>query len=158
MFQCILWMNQLEFTMKKLAILLSICFLLINQSCDNTDEEIDLLDNNVFELQYINAGMSGEIIEKKDLEFNEFIEFSFDNYFVKRRVYTDSTSIAKGNYLLIQSKGTTYFELEYDAESHLIQNCTNSLKERISVLNNREIFNRSYLPCDGPGFGYRLAK
>ena len=144
--------------MKRLAILLSICSLLINQSCDNTDEEIDLQDNNVFELQYINSGMSGEIIAKKDLEFNEFIEFSSDNHFVKRRVYTDSTSVAKGNYLLIQSEGSKYFEFGYDAESHLIQNCTKSLNERISVLNNREMFNGSYLPCDGPGYGYRLVK
>lgn len=56
--------------------------LIINQSCDSTDGEIDLQDNNLFELQYINAGMSGEIIEKKDLEFNEFIELSSDNHFL----------------------------------------------------------------------------
>lgn len=127
-----------------------------NQSCDSTDEEIDLQGNNVFELQYINAGMSGKIIEKKDLEFNEFIELSSDNHFVKRRVYPDSTSIATGSYTLIQSEETDYFELEYEEESYLIQNCSGSLKEHISILNNKEIFNGSYLPCDGPGFGYQL--
>ncbi|MEC7772874.1 MAG: hypothetical protein VX798_16965 [Bacteroidota bacterium] len=142
--------------MKKLAILLSITSLLINQSCNSTDEEIDFQGNNLFELQYINAGMSGEIIGKKDLEFNEFIEFSSDNYFVKRRVYPDSTSIAKGSYLLIQSEDSKYFEFEYEAESYLIQNCGSSLKEHISILNSKEIFNGGYLACDGPGFGYRL--
>lgn len=144
--------------MKKLVILLSLTFLIINQSCDGTDEEIDLQGNNVFELQYINAGMSGEIIEKKDLEFNEFIEFSSDNHFVKRRVYPDSTSIAKGSYILIQSKDSKYYEFEYEEESYLIQNCAGSLKEHISILDNKEIFNGSYLPCDGPGFGYRIVK
>ncbi|WP_418501563.1 hypothetical protein [Flagellimonas sp.] len=143
--------------MRKLAILLSLTSLIINQSCDSPDKEIDLQGNNLFELQYINAGMSGEIIEKKDLDFNEFIELSSDNHFVKRRVYPDSTSIAKGSYLLIQSEDAKYYEFEYEAESYLIQNCTSSLKEHISILNNKEIFNGGYLPCDGPGFGYRIA-
>ena len=142
--------------MKNLALLLSIVSLIINQSCDSTDEEIDFLSKNVFELQYINAGMSGKIIEKKELEFNEFIELSPDNSFVKRRVYTDSTSIAKGSYLLVQSEGSKYYEFEYEEESHLIQNCGSSLKEHISILNSNELFNGSYLPCDGPGFGYSL--
>lgn len=142
--------------MKKLALLLSISFLIINQSCDSTDEDMDLRGNNIFELHYINAGMSGVIIEKKDLDFNEFIEFSSGNQFVKRRVYPDSTSIAKGSYLLIESEDSKYYEFEYEEESYLIQNCTSSLTERISILNNKEIFNGSYLPCDGPGYGYRL--
>lgn len=142
--------------MKKLAILLSMISLIINQSCDGTDEEIDLQGNNLFELQYINAGMSGEIIEKKDLEFNEFIELTSNNQFVKRRVFADSTSVAEGSYLLIQSEDTDYYKFEYEMESYLIQNCTGSLKEHISILNNKEIFNGSYLPCDGPGYGYRL--
>lgn len=142
--------------MKKLAILLSLTSLVINQSCDSTDGEIDLQGNNVFELQYINAGMLGEIIEKKDLEFNEFIELTSNNHFVKRRVYPDSTSIAKGSYIFIQSEDSKYYEFEYDEESYLIQNCGTSLKENISILNNKEIFNGSYLPCDGPGFGYIL--
>ncbi len=149
--------NQFYFNMRKLAILLSLTSLIINQSCDSPDKEIDLQGNNLFELQYINAGMSGEIIEKKDLDFNEFIELSSDNHFVKRRVYPDSTSIAKGSYLLIQSEDAKYYEFEYEAESYLIQNCTSSLKEHISILNNKEIFNGGYLPCDGPGFGYRIA-
>jgi hypothetical protein len=144
--------------MKKLAMLLSIISLVINQSCENTDEDMDLQANQLFELQYINAGMSGEIVEKKDLDFNEFIEFSSDNSFVKRRVYTDSTSIATGNYLLIESEDSRYYELEYEEESHLIQNCTSSQTEHISILNKKEIFNGSYLPCDGPGYGYRLVK
>ncbi|WP_437397537.1 hypothetical protein [Flagellimonas lutimaris] len=143
--------------MKKLAILLSMISLMTNQSCDSPDEEIDLEGNNLFELQYINAGMSGEIIKKKDLEFNEFIEFSSDNHFVKRRAYPDSTSIAKGSYRLIQSEDSKYYEFEYEEDSYLIQNCGSSLKEHISILNNEEIFNGSYLPCDGPGFGYTLA-
>ena len=143
--------------MKKLVIFLSMTSLMINQSCDITDGEIDLQGDNLFELQYINAGMSGEIIEKKDLEFNEFIELSSDNHFVKRRVYPDSTSIATGSYTLIQSEDSEYYEFEYEAESYLIQNCGSSLKEHISILNNKEIFNGGYLPCDGPGFGYRLA-
>ncbi len=142
--------------MKKLAILLSIASLMANQSCDSTDDEIDLQGNNLFELQYINAGLSGEIIEKKDLEFNEFIELTSANQFVKRRVFPDSTSIAKGSYLLVESENTDYYVFEYEAESPLIQNCTSSLKERISILNNKEIFNGSYLPCDGPGYGYIL--
>ncbi|RPG34620.1 MAG: hypothetical protein CBB72_006755 [Muricauda sp. TMED12] len=142
--------------MKNLALLLSLISLVINQSCDNTDEEIDLQGNNLFELQYINAGMSGEIIEKKDLEFNEFIELSSDNQFVKSRVYPDSTSIAKGSYRLIQSDDSKYYEFEYEVESYLIQNCGSSHKEHISILNNKEIFNGSYLLCDGPGYGYRL--
>ena len=70
--------------MKKLAILLSLTSLVINQSCDSTDGEIDFQGINVFELQYINAGMSGEIIEKKDLEFNEFIELTSNYHFVKK--------------------------------------------------------------------------
>ena len=142
--------------MKKLAILLLMISLITNQSCDSTDEEIDLQGNNLFELQYINAGMSGEIIETKDLEFNEFIELTSNNHFVKRRVYPDSTSIAKGSYNLIQSEESKFYEFEYEEESYLIQNCTSSLKEHISILNNKEIFNGGYLPCDGPGFGYRL--
>lgn len=142
--------------MKNLALLLSMISLMINQSCDSTDEEIDLQGDNLFELQYINSGMSGQIIEKKDLEFNEFIEFSSDNHFVKRRVYPDSTSIAQGSYLLIQSKDSKYYEFEYEEDSYLIQNCGSSLKEHISILDNKEIFNGSYLPCDGPGFGYSL--
>ncbi|MBC6999658.1 hypothetical protein [Cytophaga sp. FL35] len=129
-----------------------------NQSCDSTDEEIDLQDNNLFELQYINAGMSGKIIEKKDLEFNEFIELSSGNHFVKRRVYPDSTSIAKGNYILIQSEDSKYYEFEYEENSYLIQSCGSSLKEHISIVNNKEIFNGSYLLCDGPGYAYKLVK
>ena len=139
--------------MKKLVIFLSMTSLMINQSCDSTDAEIDLQGDNHFELQYINAGMSGKIIEKKDLEFNEFIELTSNNHFVKRRVYPDSTSMAQGSYLLIQSEDSKYYEFEYEEESHLIQNCGSSLKEHISILNNKEIFNGSYLPCDGPGFG-----
>ncbi|MBC71948.1 MAG: hypothetical protein CMH47_08840 [Muricauda sp.] len=142
--------------MKKLAILLSLTSLVINQSCDSTDGEIDFQGINVFELQYINAGMSGEIIEKKDLEFNEFIELTSNYHFVKKRVYPDSTSIAKGSYIFIQSKESKFFEFEYEEESYLIQNCGSSLKEHISILSNKEIFNGGYLPCDGPGFGYRL--
>lgn len=142
--------------MKKLALLLLISFLIINQSCDSTDEDMDLRGNNLFELHYINTGMSGVIIEKKDLGFNEFIEFSYGNQFVKRRVYPDSTSISRGSYLLIESENSKYYEFEYEEESYLIQNCTSSLSERISILNNKEIFNGSYLPCDGPGYGYRL--
>jgi len=144
--------------MKKLVIFLSMISLITNQSCDSTDEEIDLKGNNLFELQYINAGMSGKIIEKKDLEFNEFIELSSDNHFVKRRVYPDSTSIAKGNYILIQSEDSKYYEFEYEENSYLIQSCGSSLKEHISIVNNKEIFNGSYLLCDGPGYGYRLVK
>ncbi|SDQ91045.1 hypothetical protein [Flagellimonas zhangzhouensis] len=128
----------------------------MNQSCDSTDEEIDLQGNNLFELQYINAGMSGKIIEKKDLEFNEFIELSSDNHFVKRRVYPDSTSIATGSYTLIQSEDSEYYEFEYEEESYLIQNCAGSLQEQISIISQKEIFNGGYLPCDGPGYGYRL--
>ena len=131
--------------MKKLAILLSMISLLTNQSCDSADEEIDLQGNNAFELQYINTGMSGEIIEKKDLEFNEFIELTSNNHFVKRRVYPDSTSIAKGSYILIQSEDSKYYEFEYEEDSYLIQSCGSSLKEHISILNNKEIFNGSYL-------------
>ena len=142
--------------MKKLAILLSLTSLVINQSCDSTDGEIDFQGINVFELQYINAGMSGEIIEKKDLEFNEFIELTSNYHFVKKRVYPDSTSIAKGSYIFIQSKESKFFEFEYEEESYLIQNCGSSLKEHISILSSKEIFNGGYLPCDGPGFGYRL--
>ena len=142
--------------MKKLAILLSLTSLVINQSCDSTDGEIDFQGINVFELQYINAGMSGEIIEKKDLEFNEFIELTSNYHFVKKRVYPDSTSIAKGSYIFIQSKESKFFEFEYEEESYLIQNCGSSLKEHISILSNKEIFNGGYLPCDCPGFGYRL--
>ena len=95
--------------------------------------------------------------EKKDLEFNEFIELSSDNQFVKRRVYPDSTSFATGSYTLIQSEDSEYYEFVYEEESYLIQNCGSSLKEHISILNNKEIFIGGYLPCDGPGFGYRLA-
>lgn len=142
--------------MKKLAILLLMISLITSQSCDSNDEEIDYQGNNLFELQFINAGMSGEIIEKKDLEFNEFIELTSNNHFVKRRVYPDSTSIAKGSYLLVQSEGSKYYEFEYEEGSHLIQNCGSSLKEHISILNSNELFNGSYLPCDGPGFGYSL--
>ncbi|NDV17509.1 hypothetical protein GO009_15930 [Muricauda sp. TY007] len=142
--------------MKKLVILISFTFLMINQSCDSTDEEIDLQGNKLFELQYINAGMSGKIIEKKDMEFNEFIEFSSDNHFVKRRVYPDSTSSSTGRYTLIQSEDSKYYEFEHEEDSYLIQNCGSSLKEHISILNNMEIFNGGYLPCDGPGFGYKL--
>jgi hypothetical protein len=142
--------------MKKLALPVLLTSLIINQSCDSSDEGMDNQGNLLFELQYINAGLSGKIIEKKNLEFNEFIEFSSDNQFVKRRVYPDSTSIAKGNYLLTQSKDSKYYELEYENDSYLIQNCTGSLKEHFSILNNNEIFNGSYLLCDGPGFGYKL--
>lgn len=142
--------------MKNIALLLSMISLITNQSCDSTDEKMYLQSNQFFELQYINTGLSGKIIEKKDLEFNEFIELISDNQFVKRRVYPDSTSVAKGNYLLIQSDDSEYYEFEYESESYLIQNCSNSLKEHISILNNTEIFNGSYLPCDGPGYGYRL--
>lgn len=110
----------------------------------------------MFELQYINPVMLGEIIEKKDLEFNEFIELTSNNHFVKRRVYPDSTSIAKGSYIFIQSEDSKYYEFEYDEKSYLIQNRRTSPIEHISILNNKEIFNGSYLPCDGPGFGYIL--
>ena len=142
--------------MKNLALVFSLSFLLINQSCESTDGDMGLQGTDLFELQYIDAGMSGEIIEKKDLEFNEFLELSSDNQFVKRRVYPDSTSIAQGNYLLIRSEDGDYYEFEYEEESYLIQNCTNSLKEQVFIVNQREIFNGSYLPCDGPGYGYQL--
>lgn len=65
-------------------------------------------------------------------------------------------NVATGSYTLIESEDKEYYELEYEEASYLIQNCGSSLKEHISILNNKEIFNGGYLPCDGPGFGYRL--
>jgi len=127
-------------------------------SCGHDDEGFVGEETMLFELQFINAGMSGKIIKKVDLEFNEFVEFSPDSTFIKWRVFVDSTSVAKGIYTLIESDGTNYFELNYEKESYLIQNCGNSLKEWMSVLNDREIFNGGYLPCDGPGYGYELVK
>ena len=70
-------------------------------SCDHNDEGFIEEETMLFELQFINAGMSGKIIKKEDLEFNEFVEFSPDSTFIKRRVFVDSTSVAKGSYALI---------------------------------------------------------
>lgn len=144
--------------MKMPNILFSIISIVAFLSCNQNEVELDEKGALLFELQFINAGMSGKIIKKEDLEFNEFIEFSSDSTFIKRRVFIDSTSIATGSYTLIESDGTDYFELNYEKGSYLIQSCGNSLKEWMSVLNDREIFNGGYLPCDGPGYGYKLIK
>lgn len=125
-------------------------------SCDQTDEGSSRNETMLYELQFINAGMSGLIIQKEDLDFNEFFEFSPDSTFIKRRVYADSSSIAKGVYSLAKSEDRDFFELHYQMESYLIQNCERSLIERVSILNGKEIFNGSYMPCDGPGYGYQL--
>ncbi len=134
------------------ALLLTLPF----TSCDQIDENSSGNGTMLYELQYINTGLSGQIIEKEDLEFNEVFEFSPDSTFIKRRVYVDSVSIAKGIYSMGRSGDGEFFELNYQMESHLIQSCGSSLVERISILNEKEIFNGSYMPCDGPGYGYLL--
>ena len=134
------------------ALLLNLPF----TSCDQIDENSSGNWTMLYELQYINTGLSGQTIQKEDLEFNEVFEFSPDSTFIKRRVYVDSVSIAKGIYSMGQSGDGEFFELNYQMESHLIQSCGSSLVERISILNEKEIFNGSYMPCDGPGYGYLL--
>ncbi len=142
--------------MKIPIILLVFSFAISFLACTETnDDEPNTNETLLYELQFINAGLSGEIIQKEDLDFNELIEFFPDSTFTKKRMYLDSMSVANGSYLKIQIEDDSFFELSFDTESHLIQSCGRTLKENIAILNDIEIFNGGYLPCDGPGYGYR---
>lgn len=53
-------------------------------SCSRTGEVNSDRSTKLFELQFINTGLSGDIIKKEDLEFNEFIEFLSNGTFIKK--------------------------------------------------------------------------
>ncbi|PWK18461.1 hypothetical protein LX92_04335 [Maribacter polysiphoniae] len=138
--------------MKALPLIYLILFTLI--ACESNDEVMGDVKDNFYELQYVDAGLSGQIIEKEDLDFNEYIQFFPDSTFIKQRTYSDSTSIARGSYTSLEKEEYDYLKLTYDKNTYLIQSCGHTLEEYMRVLSKDEIFNGSYLPCDGPGYYY----
>ncbi|WP_421824268.1 hypothetical protein [Flagellimonas oceanensis] len=135
-------------------LLLSLMVLMVLVACDSTDEGMGLGPEGYYELSSVNSGMSGLIVDREDLDFSESIEFFADSTFVKNRVYADSSSTASGNYSSLVMDGHDYLKLQYDNDTYLIQSCGPHLEEYLRVLNETEIFNGSYLPCDGPGYHY----
>ena len=111
-----------------------------------------------YELTSLNTGMSGEILDKEELDFRESIEFFPDSTFIKQRVGQDSTSIASGKYDSVISDGNDYLKLNYVNDTYLIQTCGNSMVEYLRILSETEIYNGGYLPCDGPGYYYTRTK
>ncbi|MDL5514826.1 hypothetical protein QSE00_23655 [Arenibacter sp. M-2] len=140
------------------ALLLIFLIIYAITACETKDEVVVNIKDNFYELQYIDAGLSGQIIEKEDLDFNEYIEFFPDSTFVKQRIYMDSTSIAKGNYNYLVNDEYMYLKLTYEIDTYLIQSCGRILHEYMKILGENEIFNGSYLPCDGPGYYYQRIK
>ncbi len=127
-------------------------------ACDNQNEVHDKDNVEFYELRSINTGLSGQIIEKEDLDFTEYIEFFNDSTFVKQRIYQDSTSTAKGRFSYYDDNDYDYLKLTYSKDTYLIQSCEKTLIEYLRILNENEIFNGSYLPCDGPGYFYLKKK
>ena len=113
--------------MKALLLIFLIIYSLT--ACETKDEVVVDIKDNFYELQYIDAGLSGQIIEKEDLDFNEYIEFFPDSTFVKQRIYMDSTSIAKGNYNYLVNDEYEYLKLSYEIDTYLIQSCGRILHE-----------------------------
>ncbi|MBC7000800.1 hypothetical protein [Cytophaga sp. FL35] len=127
-------------------------------SCSSSSETAHFGMEMYYELTSLNSGMSGEILDKEELDFRESIEFFPDSTFIKQRVYQDSTSTAFGKYDSVNSGGNDYLKLNYSDDSYLIQSCGNSLVEHFSILSESEIYNGGYLLCDGPGYYYTRTK
>ncbi|CAG2532801.1 hypothetical protein MAR621_02995 [Maribacter dokdonensis] len=127
-------------------------------SCSSSGEADDFGMEMYYELTSLNSGMSGEILDKEELDFRESIEFFPDSTFIKQRVGQDSTSIASGKYDSVISDGNDYFKLNYSNDTYLIQTCGNSMVEYLRILSETEIYNGGYLPCDGPGYYYTRTK
>ena len=123
-------------------------------SCSSSSEIEDFGSEMYYELTSLNSGMSGQIINRDDLDFRESIEFFKDSTFIKQRIYSDSTSTASGKYNSLISDENDYLKLNYISDTYLIQTCGNSLVEYLSIQSETEIYNGGYLPCDGPGYYY----
>lgn len=134
-----------------------VCALLL-VSCSKTNGADDFGSDKYYELSYVNSGMSGQIVGREDLDFRESIEFFPDSTFSKQRIYADSSSTASGHYGQHVSNGYDYLKLNYDHDTYLIQNCGTSLVEYLRIINETEIFNDGYMPCDGPGYYYIRTK
>lgn len=127
-------------------------------SCTKSKGGINFGPEKYYELSYINSGMSSQIIDKDNLDFSESIEFFPDSTFIKKRTYRDSTSIADGHYSSRVLNGDDYLRLYYNKDTYLIQTCGPSLEEYLRIINEKELFNGGYMPCDGPGYFYTRSK
>ena len=140
------------------GILLLLVIATVCCSCSSSSETAHFELEMYYELTSLNSGMSGEILDKEELDFRESIEFFPDSTFIKQRVYQDSTSTAFGKYDSVNSGGNDYLKLNYSDDTYLIQSCGNSLVEHLSILSESEIYNGGYLLCDGPGYYYTRTK
>ena len=107
-----------------------------------------------WQLTAVNLGLSGEILENKDLPWQETLVFTKDSLFTRTRIFEDSTAVAIGSFVFEVRDSESYIILMHEEESELITNCTQSNEEWLRFTSQTELLGGA-LPCDGPGLFYK---
>ncbi len=149
-------MNTIRYTLASL--LLTICF-----SCNKIDvleeQGIYKLQNSFqkWELVAILSSWTNDITTGENLDRMEFYVFNPNGTFLKsRKLNRGAISEATGTYSVISSSGEEYLELIFKTGDDLQASCTSG--KEFLILRENTLSNRSWVPCDGPGFEYRLSE
>ena len=132
-----------------------VCFLFILISCSNSDEEVPLTESlpQTWELTSIIVGISGEMLDKNELPWQETLVLNSNNSFVRTRIFENETATATGLFMFIEGPEERQLLLIHNDDSPLIENCSNSNEERLRFSSDNQLSGGA-VPCDGPGLFY----
>jgi len=109
-----------------------------------------------WELVAITSSWTNATTTGDDLDWQEFYVFNPDGTFLKSRQQKDGrVRKATGTYGSVNFSDEEYLELVFKTGDELRASCSQS--ELLSLGENK-LFNGSWVPCDGPGFEYRLSE
>lgn len=90
----------------------------------------------------------------EDMEYEESYFFKRDNTFVKTRKESGVTTEATGTFQrIVGDDGKEYYQLDYDADSDLIESCIGPRQENLAVDTGRTLRGTAQA-CDYPGKTY----
>lgn len=122
----------------------------VDLSADQFPQRWELVDMSTM---IAGSGTSGE-----DMEYQEYYLFERDNSFVKTRKQDDITMKASGTFSKnIYENGEQFYELVYDTDSDLIENCSIGRKEHLLIA-SKNFLTGTASACDYPAKRYERTK
>ncbi len=134
--------------------------LIISCSKDNSSEEplkFSVTDfPQTWELSYINAGLSGEIIDAQENSVREIYVFKENGTFSKEFQDEFAKGDVVGTYDLVTNEDREYLILTYKIDIDSLSYCSRNNVENMLISDNGQtLSNGSCLAFDGPGMYYQ---
>lgn len=129
---------------------------------NNSDEsrKFSVMDlPQTWELSYLNAGLSGELINAEEIPVLEIYVFKENGTFSKEFQDDFTEGNINGTYDLVINEDREYLILAYDVDMDSLSYCSKNNIENILISDNGStLSNGSCLAFDGPGMYYQRIK